>query len=84
MISAWLGEEYGAEISPEWCGHGHSDPDQDASTTVAYRPFTALTYYILWLSSALSAKCAVLIHYATVVLGQHAPKVLRNLIIENR
>src|SRR4051812_7484838 len=39
------------------------------STTVAYRPFTALTYYILWLSSALSTKCAVLIHYATVVLG---------------
>src|SRR3954454_13229778 len=38
------------------------------STTVAYRPFTALTYYILWLSSALSTKCAVLIHYATVVL----------------
>src|SRR3954453_10653218 len=39
------------------------------STTVAYRPFTALTYYILWLSSALSTKCAVLIHYATVVLA---------------
>src|SRR3954462_2295185 len=41
------------------------------NTTVAYRPFTALTYYILWLSSALSTKCAVLIHYATVVLGRH-------------
>src|SRR3954466_7197997 len=39
------------------------------STTVAYRPFTALTYYILWLSSAFSTKCAVLIHYATVVLA---------------
>src|SRR3954447_16926594 len=39
-----------------------------ASTTVAYRPCTALTRYILWLSSALSAKCAVLVHYATVVL----------------
>jgi len=39
------------------------------STTVAYRPCTALTHYILWLSSALSAKCAILIHYATVVLG---------------
>src|SRR3954447_4736111 len=38
------------------------------STTVAYRPCTALTHYILWLSSELSAKCAVLIHYATVVL----------------
>src|SRR3954469_8195064 len=37
------------------------------NTTVAYRPFTALTYYILWLSSTHSAKCAVLIHYATVV-----------------
>src|SRR3954453_3807683 len=41
-----------------------------ASTTVAYRPCTALTHHILWLSSALSAKCAVLIHYATVVLGR--------------
>src|SRR4051794_24907771 len=40
------------------------------STTVAYRPCTALTHYILWLSSALSTKCAVLIHYATVVLGR--------------
>src|SRR4051794_36394055 len=40
-----------------------------ASTTVAYRPCTALTHYILWLSSALSTKCAVLIHYATVVLA---------------
>src|SRR3954453_5151334 len=40
-----------------------------ASTTVAYRPCTALTHHILWLSSALSAKYAVLIHYATVVLG---------------
>src|SRR3954451_24345468 len=39
------------------------------STTVAYRPCTALTYYILWLSSALSTKCAVLIHCATVVLA---------------
>src|SRR3954468_24592253 len=39
-----------------------------ASTTVAYRPCTALTHHILWLSSALSTKCAVLIHYATVVL----------------
>src|SRR3954451_3932481 len=39
-----------------------------SNATVAYRPFTALTYYILWLSSALSTKCAVLIHYATVVL----------------
>src|SRR4051794_38904016 len=38
-------------------------------STVAYRPCTALTHYILWLSSALSAKCAVLIHYATVVLA---------------
>src|SRR3954469_13665000 len=38
------------------------------STTVAYRPCTALTHHILWLSSALSAKYAVLIHYATVVL----------------
>src|SRR3954466_6454986 len=41
------------------------------STTVAYRPCTALTHHILWLSSALSAKCAVLIHYATVVLEVH-------------
>src|SRR4051794_14287518 len=32
------------------------------STTVAYRPCTAITHYILWLSSALSAKCAVSIH----------------------
>src|SRR3954449_3195686 len=39
------------------------------STTVAYRPCTALTHHILWLSSALSAKYAVLIHYATVVLA---------------
>src|SRR3954447_6113950 len=46
-----------------------------ASTTVAYRPFTALTYYILWLSSALSTKCAVLIHYATVVLTARAPAI---------
>src|SRR3954468_13665043 len=38
----------------------------DTSTTVAYRPFTALTYYILRLSSTHSAKCVVLIHYATV------------------
>src|SRR5947209_17514301 len=37
------------------------------STTVAYRPYTALTHYILWLSSAHSAQCAVLIHYATVL-----------------
>src|SRR3954453_20790062 len=41
-----------------------------ASTTGAYRPCTALTHHILWLSSALSATCAVLIHYATVVLGR--------------
>src|SRR5947209_1695621 len=47
----------------------------DFSTTVAYRPFTALTHHILWLSSALSAKCAVLIHYATVVLGGVANSV---------
>src|SRR3954470_10373234 len=40
------------------------------NTTVAYRPCTALTHYILWLSSELSAKCAVLIHYATVVLNR--------------
>src|SRR6185437_9756865 len=39
-------------------------------STVAYRPCTALTHHILWLSSALSAKCAVLIHYATVVLAR--------------
>src|SRR4051812_29448883 len=45
------------------------------STTVAYRPCTALTHYILWLSSELSAKCAVLIHYATVVLGGLAPAI---------
>src|SRR3954453_16825015 len=43
--------------------------DKHYSTTVAYRPCTALTHYILWLSSELSAKCAVLIHYATVVLA---------------
>src|SRR3954453_11910469 len=40
-----------------------------ANTTVAYRPCTALTYYILCLSSTHSAKCAILIHYATVVLS---------------
>src|SRR4051794_141808 len=40
----------------------------NTSTTVAYRPCTALMHHILWLSSALSAKYAVLIHYATVVL----------------
>jgi hypothetical protein len=27
-------------------------------------------HHILWLSSALSAKCAILIPYATVVLGR--------------
>src|SRR6185437_223168 len=43
-----------------------------ASTTVAYRPYTAFTYYILWLSSTHSAKCAVLTHYAPVVLGRIA------------
>src|SRR3954465_15588055 len=43
-----------------------------ASTTVVYRPFMALTYYILWLSSTHSAKCAISIHYATVVLGAQA------------
>src|SRR3954471_18840779 len=37
--------------------------------TVAYRTYAAFTYYILWLSSTHSAKCAVLIHHATVVLG---------------
>src|SRR3954454_9902415 len=45
-------------------------------TTVAYRPCTALTHYILWLSSELSAKCAVLIHYATVVIGPVKPRPL--------
>src|SRR3954470_22766692 len=43
------------------------------STTVAYHPCTALTHHILWLSSALSAKYAVLIHYATVVLALRRP-----------
>src|SRR5690242_13794187 len=47
-----------------------SRPVPATSTTVAYRPCTALTHYILWLSSALSAKCAILIHYTTVVLGR--------------
>src|SRR5689334_3830500 len=42
---------------------------QPFSTTVAYRRRTVLTYYILWLSSTPSAKCAVIIHDATVVLG---------------
>jgi hypothetical protein len=30
-----VGEEYGTEISLEWCGHGHSDPDQDVSPDYA-------------------------------------------------
>src|SRR3954449_9133143 len=40
-----------------------------ASTTVAYRPYTALTRNILSLSLRHSTKCAILIHCATVVLG---------------
>src|SRR3954463_1745480 len=39
------------------------------STTVAYRPYTALTRNILSLSLRHSTKCAILIHCATVVLG---------------
>jgi Flp pilus assembly protein TadG len=38
------------------------------STTVAYRPYTALTRNILSLSLRHSTKCAILIHCATVVL----------------
>src|SRR3954466_13428052 len=44
----------------------------DPNTTVARRPCTTLTHYILWLSSTHSAKCAALIHYATVVLNHLA------------
>src|SRR3954470_5916190 len=40
-----------------------------ASTTVAYRPYTALTRNILSLSLRHSTKCAILIHCATVVVG---------------
>src|SRR3954451_22207077 len=50
------------------------------NTTVAYRPCTALTHHILWLSSALSAKYAVLIHYATVVLI-HCGPACRSLVL---
>src|SRR4051795_12673897 len=49
-----------------------------ASTTVAYRPCTALTHHILWLFSALCAKCAILIHYATVVLAARPFAVTHN------
>src|SRR3954453_23249725 len=44
-----------------------------ASTTVAYRPYTALTRNILSLSSRHSTKCAILIHCATVVLSGAGP-----------
>ena len=50
-----------------------SKEEAGTSTTVAYRPFTALTYYILWLSATYSTKYAALIHYATVVLGPVSP-----------
>src|SRR3954454_3067442 len=44
------------------------------STTVAYRPYTALTRNILSLSSRHSTKCAILIHCATELLQlQHQP-----------
>src|SRR4051812_14756058 len=46
------------------------------STTVTYRACTAFTHHILRLSSALSAKCAVLIHYATVVLDGEGIRIL--------
>src|SRR4051794_19986108 len=46
------------------------------STTVAYRPYTALTRNILSLSSRHSTKCAILIHCATVVLGPVKPRLL--------
>src|SRR3954470_8753289 len=50
-----------------------------ASTTVAYRPYTALTRNILSLSLRHSTKCAILIHCATVVLDTvlHATARLR-------
>src|SRR4051812_27393533 len=52
-----------------------------ASTTVAYRPYTALTRNILSLSSRHSTKCAILIHCATVVLALqlHSPFQMRAL-----
>src|SRR3954452_13496024 len=46
------------------------------STTVAYRPYTALTRNILSLSSRHSTKCAILIHCATVVLGSRPNQAL--------
>ena len=60
------------------------EPLSRTSTTVAYRLYTALTRYILSLSSRHSTKCAILIHCATVVLALDGdPPVIGAVATEN-